>query len=75
MLIAILVGWSIAAIFTSAGVLSNDKTQKEYEARTDARSHVIETTPWFYLPYPGQFGGIGFNSGIFVAYLTATFTS
>ncbi|XP_063409910.1 solute carrier family 23 member 1-like [Mytilus trossulus] len=75
MLIAILVGWSIAAIFTAAGVLSNDKTQKQYEARTDARSHVIETTPWFYLPYPGQFGGIGFNSGIFVAYLTATFTS
>ncbi|CAC5418810.1 SLC23A1 [Mytilus coruscus] len=75
MLIAILVGWGIAAIFTSAGVLSNDKTQKQYEARTDARSFVVETTPWFYLPYPGQFGGIGFNSGIFVAYLTATFTS
>lgn len=54
MLITILVGWGIAGIFTAAGILTDDKTQPGYGARTDARSHVIHTTPWFYVPYPGK---------------------
>ena len=53
MLIAIMMGWGIAGILTVSGVLTNDKSNNQYKARTDARSEVISNTPWFYIPYPG----------------------
>ena len=53
MLIAIMMGWGIAGILTASGVLTNDKSDNQYKARTDARSEIISKTPWFYLPYPG----------------------
>lgn len=48
-----MMGWGIAGILTVSGALTNDKSNNQYKARTDARSEVISNTPWFYLPYPG----------------------
>ena len=54
MLIAILFGWGIAGIFTATGLLTDDPDHEQYKARTDARSYVISSTPWFYIPFPGN---------------------
>lgn len=54
MLITILIGWGVAGIFTMTGVITDDKTKLQYQARTDAKTHAIDTTPWFYVPYPGK---------------------
>ena len=53
-LIAILLGWGLCGILTAAGVFTDDKTSKEYTARTDARTDVIDKASWFYFPYPGN---------------------
>ncbi|CAG2197921.1 SLC23A1 [Mytilus edulis] len=74
-LISIVIGWTLSAIFTVTNVLPDDKDNAQYLARTDSRSHVITSTPWFYLPYPGQFGPMDFSGGIFMAFFTATLYS
>lgn len=74
-LISILIGWSLSAIFTETNVIPDDKNSEQYGARTDSRTDVIRTTPWFYLPYPGQFGKIDFSGGLFMAFFTATLYS
>lgn len=52
-LISIIVNWAICAILTSADVLTDDPTNPEYNARTDARNQIIQDNPWFTFPYPG----------------------
>ena len=54
MLLACLTGWSVSAILTLTGVLSDDPKSDAFYARTDSRLYVIEQTEWFLLPYPGQ---------------------
>jgi hypothetical protein len=38
MLITIMMGWGISGILTASGVLTDDKSDNQYKARTDARS-------------------------------------
>ena len=53
-LIAILIGWAVCGILTATDVIPNDKNSTTFYTRTDARSYVLETSSWFYWPYPGQ---------------------
>ena len=43
----------MSAIMTNCGALTNDKSNLQYKARTDAREDIIEKSEWFYVPYPG----------------------
>ncbi|OWF42908.1 solute carrier family 23 member 1-like isoform X2 [Mizuhopecten yessoensis] len=74
-LIALAVGWLLCGILTAAGVFSTDRASKDYYSRTDARTDVISRASWFYFPYPGQFGKIGFNISAFVGFFVATIVS
>lgn len=53
-LIAILIGWAVCGIMTAADVIPNNKNDTRFYTRTDARSYIIETSSWFYFPYPGK---------------------
>jgi hypothetical protein len=44
----------LSAIFTETNVIPEDKNSEQYGARTDSRTDVIKTTPWFYFPYLGK---------------------
>ncbi|XP_076824585.1 solute carrier family 23 member 2-like isoform X2 [Clavelina lepadiformis] len=55
-LFALACGWILSLIFTVTNVFPNDKNHPYYRARTDVRSNVISNAPWFYFPYPGQWG-------------------
>ncbi|OWF51774.1 solute carrier family 23 member 1-like [Mizuhopecten yessoensis] len=74
-LIGIAIGWSIAGILTVTNFLSADKDSVEFYSRTDTRQHVIASAPWFYVPYPGQFGPCSFSGGIFITFLVPTIVS
>ena len=52
-LFACIAGWLLCAILTVTKVLSDDVGDSNYAARTDIKTSVISSTPWFYLPYPG----------------------
>ncbi|KAL5005566.1 hypothetical protein ScPMuIL_016724 [Solemya velum] len=75
MLISILAGWMVSGILTVYNVFPDDPESPQYLARTDARSNVIQLSQWFYFPYPGQYGAVGFSGPAFVACLTATMFS
>ncbi|CAB4006018.1 solute carrier family 23 member 2-like isoform X1 [Paramuricea clavata] len=49
--IAIATAWLFCLILTAAGAFDEDS-----KARTDARSAVLSDSPWFRIPYPGQWG-------------------
>uniref|UniRef100_A0A0B7BD87 SLC26A/SulP transporter domain-containing protein n=1 Tax=Arion vulgaris TaxID=1028688 RepID=A0A0B7BD87_9EUPU len=74
-LLGILIGWSISAIMTVYGALSDDPRSKSFMARTDARSHVIAESNWLILPYPGMFGMVTFSLGGFISFFVATILS
>ncbi|KAK6182946.1 hypothetical protein SNE40_010516 [Patella caerulea] len=74
-LISVIFGWILSSILTSAGVLSDDPNSKEYYARTDARTEIISLNPWFYFPYPGQFGESTFDAAAFAGAMVATIMS
>ncbi|KAL5021597.1 hypothetical protein ScPMuIL_000752 [Solemya velum] len=74
-LIAMMAGWSISGILTVTGALTDDKDNPEYFARTDSRSYVISTAPWFNFPYPGQYGAFGFSVTAFVGFIIASIMS
>ncbi|KAJ8316860.1 hypothetical protein KUTeg_004764 [Tegillarca granosa] len=74
-LIALIVGWLLCLILTVSGALSNDPGNKDFQSRTDSKLEVISKATWFYFPYPGQFGGMGFSISAFVGFLVATFVS
>ncbi|KAJ8317126.1 hypothetical protein KUTeg_005030 [Tegillarca granosa] len=74
-LIALVVGWLVCLILTAAGAFSDDPKSKEFYSRTDSRSEIITKASWFYFPYPGQFGPIGFNISAFVGFVVATIVS
>jgi hypothetical protein len=40
-LISILIGWILSAIFTETNVIPEDKNSEQYGARTDSRTDVI----------------------------------
>lgn len=74
-LIAIMVGWAVCGIMTAADAIPFNKNDTRFYTRTDARSYILETSSWFYFPYPGQFGPIDFSVSVFIGFMIATFTS
>lgn len=50
-ILAILISWIVAAIFTAANVFPEGS-----EARTDTRAYVLRETAWVDFPYPFQWG-------------------
>eukprot|EP00058_Branchiostoma_floridae_P015222 XP_002600710.1 hypothetical protein BRAFLDRAFT_83451 [Branchiostoma floridae] len=55
-ILAIICAWILSAILTAAGAYTDDPSNPQYLARTDARTSVLNDSPWFYFPYPGQWG-------------------
>ncbi|KAL5021186.1 hypothetical protein ScPMuIL_000341 [Solemya velum] len=74
-LIAMMIGWAISGILTVTGALTEDPDDPTFFARTDARSYVISTAPWFNFPYPGQYGAFGFSLTAFVGFIIASIMS
>jgi hypothetical protein len=71
-LIAILFSWGFCAVFTIFDWLPPDS-----EARTDKNQSIIaiRESPYFRIPYPGQFGAPKYNAGLFFAFLVSALTS
>ncbi|XP_033725343.1 solute carrier family 23 member 1-like [Pecten maximus] len=67
--------WAICGILTFAGVLPDDPSDPAYRARTDTRGDLISLSPWFFFPYPGQFGPIRFNTALFVGFISSYMSS
>uniref|UniRef100_H2ZLG6 Solute carrier family 23 member 2 n=1 Tax=Ciona savignyi TaxID=51511 RepID=H2ZLG6_CIOSA len=55
-LLALICGWGLCWILTATDYLSPDPDEPSYRARADIRLSVISSSPWFRLPYPGQWG-------------------
>jgi nucleobase transporter 1/2 len=56
-ILAIAATWSYASIRTAAGAWDDGS-----QCRTDGARDLLSTTPWFRLPYPGQWGAPRFES-------------
>lgn len=71
-LIAILFSWGFCVFLTVFDLVSADS-----EARTDKNQSMtaIRESPYFRVPYPGQFGAPKFNAGLFFAFLVSALTS
>ncbi|ESO95055.1 hypothetical protein LOTGIDRAFT_117723, partial [Lottia gigantea] len=74
-LFSVIFGWVLSAILTYVGALSTDHNSVQFYARTDARNQILTNNPWFFFPYPGQFGGYKFDTAAFVGALVATIMS
>ncbi|XP_061186309.1 solute carrier family 23 member 1-like isoform X2 [Saccostrea echinata] len=74
-LISIVIGWVVSWIITEAGGFTDDKTDKGYKARTDARLKGISAADWFFFPYPGLHGPVSYSTPVFLGFLIATFLS
>lgn len=55
-ILSIIIVWLVCLILTETDVLPATPGQWGYEARTDLRTDAIFTSPWFRIPYPGQWG-------------------
>ncbi|OWF55077.1 solute carrier family 23 member 1-like [Mizuhopecten yessoensis] len=74
-LIALVVGWVMCAVLTTAGMFSMDRDHKDFYSRTDARTDIVQRASWFHFPYPGQFGPMRFDVSVFVGFMVATIVS
>ncbi|KAH3696052.1 hypothetical protein DPMN_083514 [Dreissena polymorpha] len=74
-MLSIIITWGVCAILTRVGYFSEDPMEMSYRARTDIRTNIIFSTPWFYFPYPGQFGKPLFNTTIFIGFLATVVSS
>ncbi|XP_030852021.1 solute carrier family 23 member 1 [Strongylocentrotus purpuratus] len=61
--IAAVLSWLLCFILTITDVFPNDPSSPNYRVRTDANSEGVANTPWFYFPYPGQWGAPSFSAG------------
>ncbi|KAB7504751.1 Solute carrier family 23 member 2 [Armadillidium nasatum] len=50
-ILAIFISWAFCGILTASGALPSNS-----EARTDINFALIQRSPWFYIPYPFQWG-------------------
>lgn len=50
-LLAVLASWALCAVLTSAGAIPEGS-----RARSDAATGLVAKSPWFRIPYPGQWG-------------------
>jgi len=69
--LAIAACWVYAAILTAAGVYDSSP---ESSCRTDKTS-ILASAPWFYFPYPFQWGTPTFDVGNWLAILAGTLAS
>ncbi|OQV11725.1 hypothetical protein BV898_13995 [Hypsibius exemplaris] len=53
-LTAVVLSWTLCAILTAAGALSDDVDSYSYQARTDIKLETLDVTPWARFPYPFQ---------------------
>ena len=53
----VVLSWIICAIITAADGFTNDQSNPQYRARTDARIFVLKDAKWFRFPYPGTRNG------------------
>ncbi|XP_060600202.1 solute carrier family 23 member 1-like isoform X2 [Ruditapes philippinarum] len=74
-LIGMIVGTIACGIITAYDLVPNDPNNPRYHTRTDSRIDVLDKAEWFYFPYPGQFGAMGFSSTALVGCLLATILS
>ncbi|XP_060063606.1 solute carrier family 23 member 2-like [Ylistrum balloti] len=74
-LIALVIGWVMCAVLTTAGVFNTDRNHRDFYSRTDARTDIVHKSNWFYFPYPGQFGPMRFDVSVFVGFIVATIVS
>uniref|UniRef100_A0A914WAV6 Solute carrier family 23 member 2 n=1 Tax=Plectus sambesii TaxID=2011161 RepID=A0A914WAV6_9BILA len=71
-LLAIGVCWLISYIITATGW-----ERPGGAARTDKpdSTAVLREAPWLRIPYPGQWGAFGFNTGVFLGFFAAALAS
>ena len=50
-LLTIMIMWGVCGLLTLSGHLPEG-----HPARTDVKLRIIEDSPWFRFPYPGQWG-------------------
>ncbi|XP_048244617.1 solute carrier family 23 member 2-like [Haliotis rufescens] len=76
-LLAIGISWLFCHVLTITDVFPNNATLPGYLARTDAASRLqaVDNAPWFYFPYPFQFGMPTFSAAGYVGLLAATISS
>ncbi|XP_053320097.1 solute carrier family 23 member 2-like isoform X2 [Spea bombifrons] len=55
-LLGMCLSWLVCYILTYFDVLPKSPTHYGYAARTDINSDAISSSPWFHVPYPGQWG-------------------
>ncbi|XP_039260225.2 solute carrier family 23 member 1-like [Styela clava] len=55
-LITIVLSWLLCLILTETGALPDNPNEVGYRGRTDVRISVLQNSPWFRFPYPGQWG-------------------
>ncbi|XP_071494391.1 solute carrier family 23 member 1-like [Diadema antillarum] len=53
---ALLISWLFCYILTVTNVFPDDESSSGYGARTDLNDKQLASTPWYYIPYPGQWG-------------------
>ncbi|XP_060073895.1 solute carrier family 23 member 1-like [Ylistrum balloti] len=73
--ITVMFTWALCWVLTLSGALPDDPSDPAYRARTDTRGNIISLSPWFYFPYPGQFGPIRFNTAIFLGFISSYLSS
>ncbi|XP_033726084.1 solute carrier family 23 member 1-like [Pecten maximus] len=67
--------WAVCGILTLTDVLPDDPSDPAYRARTDTRGDLISLSPWLFVPYPGQFGPIRFNTAVFIGFISSYLAS
>ncbi|KAM4038994.1 solute carrier family 23 member 2-like [Anomaloglossus baeobatrachus] len=55
-LLGMCLSWLICYILTHFDVFPTNPIEYGFAARTDINSDAIENSPWFHVPYPGQWG-------------------
>ncbi|XP_050398846.1 solute carrier family 23 member 2 [Patella vulgata] len=74
-LYAIGISWLFCYILTTTDVFTPNTANYTNFARTDTHLQVIQNAPWFYFPYPFQFGMPTISGAGYVGLLAATISS
>ncbi|OWF47664.1 solute carrier family 23 member 1-like [Mizuhopecten yessoensis] len=73
--ITVVFTWGLCWALTLTGVFSDDPNDPGYRARTDTHGDLISLSPWFFFPYPGQFGPLRFNTAVFIGFVSSYVSS
>ncbi|XP_041370464.1 solute carrier family 23 member 2-like [Gigantopelta aegis] len=74
-LLGVAVSWLLSYILTETDVFTSNSTLPAYRARTDVSIDVLNNAPWFYFPYPLQFGIPTISAAGYIGLLAATISS